>query len=532
MGVTMSNDTQVIIVGGGPVGVGLAVELGLRGVSCIVVERRTGMHNVPKGQNLTARTLEHFYCWGIIDEIRAARVMPAGFPESGLTAYGNLRSEYWYAPPMREIVNPYYFQKNDRLPQYEMEKVLRAKAGTIPGVELRLGWAAESVADNGDGVTLTMTEESSGRRIELTADYLAGCDGAHSMVRDRIGIRRSGDDYDQLMVLAVFRSKEFHDGLSRYPERSTYRVMKPELNGYWQFFGRIDVGEGFFFHAPVPADTTRENYDFLGLLHDAAGFEFDAEFDHLGFWDLRVLVAEEYRKGRIFIAGDAAHSHPPYGGFGLNNGLEDIRNLGWKVAARLEGWGGETLLDSYGLERQPVFRDIGETLIGGRIRDDAAFFGEFNPEKDRAAFEEAWEKESGRAGGFIRRYEPSYGGSPVVVTPEGAITTAIGEHSFEARAGHHLAPRGLSTGSNVYDELGGGFALIALDASDDEIRAFADAAGEIVLPLSIVRDTAADERADYGRRFILVRPDHHIAWCANEIPDDARALFRSVTGAQ
>ena len=178
-----------------------------------------------------------------------------------------------------------------------------------------------------------------------------------------------------------------------------------------------------------------------------------------------------------------------------------------------------------------MFRDIGEKLIGGRIRDDAAFFDQFNPEKDRAAFEEAWEKESGRAGGFIRRYEPSYGGSPVVVAREGAKSTAIGEHRFEARAGHHLAPRGLSTGANVYDELGGGFTLIALDASDDEIRAFTDAAGEMALPLSIVRDTAADERADYGRRFILVRPDHFIAWCANEIPDDARALFRTVAGA-
>ena len=120
--------------------------------------------------------------------------------------------------------------------------------------------------------------------------------------------------------------------------------MHPDLNGYWKFFGRIDVAEGWFFHAPVPKDTTRDNFDFHGLLQEAAGFKFAAEFDHVGFWDLRVAVAEKYQVGRVFIAGDAAHSHPPYGGFGLNNGLEDAINLGWKLAAKLDGWGGDTLL--------------------------------------------------------------------------------------------------------------------------------------------------------------------------------------------
>jgi len=124
------------------------------------------------------------------------------------------------------------------------------------------------------------------------------------------------------IVLAVFRSRELHEKLKRFPARSTYRVMRPDLKGYWQFFGRIDVGEGFFFHAPVPADTTKDNYDFHGLLQKVAGFEFACEFDYVGFWDLRIAVAEKYQVGRVFIAGDAAHSHPPYGGYGLNSGLE------------------------------------------------------------------------------------------------------------------------------------------------------------------------------------------------------------------
>ena len=148
-----------------------------------------------------------------------------------------------------------------------------------------------------------------------------GCDGARSTVRESLGIDRGGSDFDQRMVLAVFKSKELHEGLKRFPERTTYRALHPDLKGYWRFFGRIDVGEGFFFHAPVPKDTTPENYDFQALLQIAAGFPFSCEFDHVGFWDLRVAVASTYRQGRAFIAGDAAHSHPPYGAFGLNSGL-------------------------------------------------------------------------------------------------------------------------------------------------------------------------------------------------------------------
>src|SRR5207342_1592456 len=151
----------------------------------------------------------------------------------------------------------------------------------------------------------------------------------------------------------------------------------------------IDVGEGFFFHAPVPPDTTKDNFDFLALMHQVAGFKFACELDHVGFWEMRVAIADKYQVGRVFIAGDAAHTHPPYGGFGLNSGLEDVTNLGWKLAAKLQGWGGEELLDSYTEERQPIFAETGELVIAAGIRRAAEFTERYSPEKDKAAFEEA-----------------------------------------------------------------------------------------------------------------------------------------------
>ena len=211
-------------------------------------------------------------------------------------------------------------------------------------------------------------------------------------------------------------------------------------------------------------------------MHEATGFPFKAEFDHVGFWDLRVAVAEKYQVGRVFIAGDAAHSHPPYGGFGLNNGLEDAVNLGWKLAARLDGWGGDALLQSYSDERRPIFKEVAEDFIAARIRNDGAFLNRYNPARDKAEFEQAWKAQESDVGNRAQVYEPSYEGSPVVIGPPGGVSTAHGKHVFKARAGHHLVPQKLSSGRNVFEELGKAFTLLAFDADDGAVRAFEQAA--------------------------------------------------------
>lgn len=516
---------QVIIVGGGPVGAALALDLGLRGVSSVVVESRKSIANIPKGQGLTQRTLEHFYFWGLDEELRAARLMPRGYPIGEITAYGNLASEYWQAPAGREVVGDFFFQEQERLPQYRMEAVLRRKLATLPNVELQLGVSAIEVAQSKDGVRATVANER-GATETLEADYLIGCDGGHSMVREAAGIARAGTDFDQVMALIVFRSRELHEKLKRFPERSTYRVMHPELHGYWKFFGRVDVGERFFFHAPVPPAVRRDDFDFSAPLFDAAGFEFVFEVEHAGFWELRNAVAASYRNGRIFIAGDAAHSHPPYGGYGLNNGLEDAVNLSWKLAARFAGWGGERLLDSYSLERAPVFRDVAEDFIAARIREDDAFLTRYNPSRDRAAFEAAWNARVTDVGSRRKAYEPSYEASPIVFGPLDGKTTAHGVHSLKARAGHHLAPQILSNGRNVFEELGRGFTLLAFGA---DAGVFERTAAQRQVPLKIVRDSGQVARDNYGASLILVRPDQHIAWAGDAVPD-AGATFRKVTG--
>ncbi|ADZ69485.1 FAD-dependent monooxygenase [Polymorphum gilvum] len=361
---------DVLIVGGGPVGMGLAIELGQRGLRCAVVERYETIQPIPKGQNLTQRTMEHFHFWRAERELRAARTVPADYGIGGLTSYGTLLGGYHYDWLQRELVRPYYFTDNERLPQYATEAVLRRRAADLPTVDLLYDTVAEDLDQDADGVTLVVRDRLGSGRRTLRGRYLVGCDGSHSTIRDKAGLTQTKTDHDRLMVLLVFRSPDLHDLLARYPGKSFYNVLHPDLDGYWQFFGRVDLGNTWFFHAPVPPGTTHDSFDFAAYLHRAVGAEFKVAFEHIGFWDLRIAIADAYRTERVFIAGDAAHSHPPYGGYGVNTGFEDARNLGWKLAAVLQGWGGPALLNSYDAERRPVFASTARDFIEKAIDSD------------------------------------------------------------------------------------------------------------------------------------------------------------------
>src|SRR5215207_10811289 len=176
--------TQVVIVGGGPVGLGLAIDLGQRGIRCVLVERYSSPQPIPKGQNLTQRTLEHFHFWGAEAELRAARTIPRDYGIGGMTSWGTLLSGYRYDWLQRELVRPYYFTENERLPQYATEAVLRHRLSQLENVETIYGWSAVGIEQDTDGAQVTIAERNGGRRRTLRAHYVVGCDGSRSMVRD------------------------------------------------------------------------------------------------------------------------------------------------------------------------------------------------------------------------------------------------------------------------------------------------------------------------------------------------------------
>lgn len=530
-----SDQTEVLIVGGGPVGMGLAIELGQRGIHCVVVEQYVQPQPIPKGQNLTQRTMEHFHFWGAEEQLRAARTIPPEYGIGGLTTYGTLLGQYAYDWLQRDLVKPYYYTANERLPQYATEAVLRERAAQLPTVQTLYGWSASAVEQDADGVTATVAERKGEGRRTLRAQYVVGCDGARSTVRSQAKITQTRTDHDRLMVLLVFRSKELHNLLARYPGKSYYNVLQPELNGYWKFFGRVDLGNTWFFHAPVPAGTTVGNFDFRAYLNEAVGADIDPDIQYTGFWDLRFALADNYRAGRAFVAGDAAHSHPPYGGYGVNSGLEDARNLGWKLAAVIRGWGSDKLLDSYDAERRPVFRSTIDDFIAKSITTDRDFLHEFDPARDAKSFEREWQKRAKGAIGEVHAFEPNYEGSPVVWGSEGRVTSAKGSHQFVALPGHHLAPSVLADGRNVYERLGKDFTLLALGVDSSKVQAFRDAAKELNVSLDVVEAPLAGEADRYRARWVLVRPDQFVTWTSSSTdvpPQEVRAVLERVKGAQ
>ena len=521
--------SEVIITGGGPVGLGLAIDLALKGVTSTVLERSESLHRIPKGQNLTQRTGEHFRAWGVSKAVRAASPVPPEFGNAGLVTYGSLLSPYHYDWFQRSRVGAYYFAENERLPQYNLERVLRNRASELAEITL-ITEAKVTEVDQDDSSALVLYETAQGERQDVSAQFCVGCDGARSITRERIGIKSDTDCEGPRMALLVFRSMELHELLERYPGKSIFNVMNPDMKGYWQFLGRVDLNGGWFFHSPVPEGTTKENFDFHAFLHRMAGTEFGLEFEHIGFWDLRISQAKSYRNGRIFIAGDACHSHPPYGGYGVNTGLEDARNLSWKLDAVLKGWAGEGLLDSYSLERHPVFKSVSEDFISPMIDDFREFTARYSPAKDLEAFEAAWADRANADDSGVTQFLPHYAGSPIVAGAGGAQSGAKGVHEFNARAGYHLAPHNVSK-DDLWDQLGLGFTIVGLTENAECSKHFENAARTRGIPFKVV--TLADPRLVevYGCEAMLVRPDQFLAWVGTGEHADAESTLDRAIGA-
>lgn len=504
----MTQSYDVVINGGGPVGMGLAIDLGQRGLRVCVVERYPNPQPIPKGQNLTQRTCEHFQAWGCEGPLRRAHPIPEGGGIGGMTTYGTLLSDYHYDWLNRAHVKDYYFAANARLPQYATEAVLRARAAEIENIDIHYGWQGQALTQTEDGVTLTIAPVGGGDSQTIAARYAVGCDGSRSFVREAAGISETRSEHNRVMALLVFRSEELHELLKRYPGKAFYNVLHPDFQGYWQFFGRVDHGVSWFFHAPVPPGTTRDTHDFRAMLHRAVGQPFALEFDHIGLWDLRVAYANSYRAGRVFIAGDAAHSHPPYGGYGINTGFEDVRNLAWKLAARLQGWGSEALLDSYDAERRPVFQSTARDFIERFINDDRRFLETYDPARDLAEFTAAWTSRNLDAD-EVHAFEPNYAGSPVLAGGGDGRPSARGSHEFKAHTGHLLPPPGAGNAPELPGLLGPGLTLLCDDQGVSQ--AFSQAARALSVPLATVPMDPA-WREVYGSGSILLRPDRFVAW--------------------
>jgi 2-polyprenyl-6-methoxyphenol hydroxylase-like FAD-dependent oxidoreductase len=535
-------DTQVIIVGAGPVGLTLAVDLGRRGIRCTLLEQKPAPQFLPKMERCNARTMEMFRRIGLADTIREAG-LPAHVPMDvfvilSMTEPPLLRLPYPSVDEARaricavndgtEPLEPYQLTS-----QYTVEPVLKAVAERLPSVTLRYGCSFLDFAQDADGVTVNFRREDGGTE-QMRGAYLAGCDGGGSPVRKQLGIRLRGEGNLLQLRQALFRCDELYDriplgdgpGHGRHyhvaDDRASFLIMQDSTR-HWTL------------HATVESDEAMR-----AQFEKVVGVPVTYEMLYCGEWRQNLLLADRYAEGRVYLAGDSAHLVIPTGGLGMNTGVGDAFDLSWKLAATLEGWGGPALLRSYEIER----RQVGERNVGasryaslGRRR----WRSQYRPEiRDSTPQGQAVRDNLTRVADIEQRKTNEmigaelgyrYVDSPVIDNIPGGPEHLFREYHPTTWPGARLPHVWLEDGTPVQDRIPAeGFALLRLGGSTADLQPLLQALRARGAPAVLLDIPDAAARQVYERDLLLLRPDMHVAWRGNAPPADAAALAALATG--
>jgi 2-polyprenyl-6-methoxyphenol hydroxylase-like FAD-dependent oxidoreductase len=534
-------ETDVVIVGAGPVGLAAAIELGQRGVRCVVAERNDRVGYSPRAKTTNVRSREHLRRWGIADMLRRASPISADRPSTVVFATrmnGPLIARFENALNGSRVRNHLYSEEAQWVPQYVLEEVLRKCVQSLPGVAIHFETEFVSLSQTANGVTAQLHDMRNSRTATVRSRYLIGADGARSSVRDAIGATMIGEGAFSRNFSIIFRS----------PDLAVRQIHGPAIM-YWMLneempslLGPMDEeGLWTFMVTKLPDSTEPERIDAVDLIRRGTGLrDLDIEIVGTDLWVAHRLVADRYARGPVYLAGDACHLHPPFGGFGMNMGIGDAVDLGWKMAGHLGGWGGDDLLASYEIERRPVHeRTIAEAVhnfgqTGSQIlRPDLEAPGVVGEatRHEVADLIEATKVREFKTLGIVLGMR--YVESPIIVA-DGSMPPP--EHFMLYVPSAHpgcLAPHlWLADGSSLYDHFGPGFTLLVTDGDARSANRLNEAAVKRNVPLKVLAPVNARLRARYETRFALIRPDQHVAWRGDNMPTDCDALLAQVTGAR
>lgn len=527
----MSDDViPVLIAGGGPVGLSLAVELGLRDIPVTLVEKRDGKLTVPRMSQVSTRCMEFCRRWGIAEKVRnTVWTNTHALDFVYLTSLTGDEIARQKVPSYQERGPLDYTPEGPcHCPQIYFDPILAALAGSLPSVTLRYNTALESLQQEHDGVRATLVDSLTGATETVATRYLVGCDGPGGVVRDAVGIALGGLGGLANSVNIFFRSPELPDlhdkGWARF-----YRCI--DEDGSW---GEMIAIDGKELWRLTVYDHKDGDIDSDAYLRRMAGRDFPYEILSTLAWERRDCLADTYRKNNVFIAGDTAHQVSPTGGIGMHTGVVEAVNLGWKLAAVIDGWGGATLLDSYEAECRPIaaynveistrsFHNITALPGGDAI---AALLPKDNPEKAIAELRRLTIPDFVKAQ-FI------FTGSPVCKYDTGDPDPAdVRNGGIQSSQAGSRAPHGwLGDGEALFDRLGPDFTLLRFGEAPETAQGMMEAAAACGLPLKVL-DIANEDLTDlYKKRLVLVRPDGHVAWRGDVCPDDSAALIDTVRGA-
>lgn len=513
---TVPQETQVLIIGGGPVGLSAAVELGRRGVRCLVVEPRLAVSRLrPRAKTTNVRTMEHFRRWGLAERIREVAPLKVDWSQDVVfctTLLGHEVTRFTNCLGLSPQRTELYAEAGQQIAQPLVEEVLREAVTDLEACHLCLGWSLNSLQQF-DGSVRAIIVNGQGEQRQIEASYMLGCDGSRSVVRSAIGAHYVGTSDSRPNFGLVFRAPGLAERQLHGPAVH-YWVLNPARPGV---MGRMDLVDHWWIIANgVSAETGQANPH--ALISGLVGTKIEAEILGTDPWTARMLLADRYRADRVFLVGDAAHLNPPWGGHGFNTGIGDAVNIGWKLTAVLEGWGGENLLASYEAERRPVAEQTIQeaaanmSVLAPELGNPEMMTPGLAGEQARALAAQTIQAAKDRefhSLGLVLGYQ--YDASPVIVD-DGTPPLPVGQDYLPtARPGARLPHLWLPDGTSLYDRLGNGLSLLRL-RDDAEVAPFIESTAVRGVPLTVLELRGQTLEDLYGVSLLLVRPDQHVAW--------------------
>ncbi len=533
-------DCDVLIVGAGPTGLTLAIDLGKRGARTILIEEKERPAFLPKMERINARSMEIYRRMGLAGKIRAAGLRP----DCPMDVYIVLALN---EPPLLRLHYPSVEQAqaetratNDgTLPlepyqlisQYTLEPLLKSVAETIPAISVRFGCEFLSLRQDAAGVTARV--RTSGGAEDIRAAYLVGCDGGTSPVRKQLGIGLSGEGNLLALRQALYRCDELFDllpigngpGKGRHyhvaDDRATQLIMQDSTR-HWTLHSIVDTAE-----------------EMNAAFERTVGVPVKYEMLSCDPWRQNLLLADRYGEGRVFLAGDAVHLVIPTGGLGMNSGVADAIDLAWKLAATLAGWGGPNLLKSYEIER----RQVGERNVGasryatlGRRKwrslwrpniRDATPAGQ-QTRSVLATMADVEQRKSNEMIGAELGYR--YVNSPIICNVPGGPEHLFREYHPTTWPGARLPHVWLGDGTAIQDRILGGYTILKLSGTKADASGLEKAIRLRGAPVRVLDIPDRSAREIYGHDLILVRPDMHVVWRGNAPPEDVAQVAAIATG--
>jgi 2-polyprenyl-6-methoxyphenol hydroxylase-like FAD-dependent oxidoreductase len=537
---TQTLDTPVLVAGGGPTGLVLASVLSHYGINCVLVERNTHTTRFPKMDVTNGASMELLRRLGVDAEVRRVGVAPQhSFDVIFAPGLDGPEITRWRLPSVDEEwatlrgspdgARP--GQPWQRCSQAIFEAVMMDRCRRDPLIDVRQGWRLEMCAQIGDAVEATVVDDTDDV-LKIRASYLVGCDGASSAVRSELGIAMEGAKDITVFALVHFRSSDL--------------ANLHALGQFWHLY----ITGGAILIAQDEVDTWTLHQD-LGLVDDpdpigdphefvARALGHPIKIDEVlasSVWRPNALLADQYGRDRILLAGDSAHTMVPTGGFGMNTGLGDAFNLGWKLAGLLHGWGGPELLASYEAERRPVGdrnrnASVENVLVHLQSRDmiDPNLIGQDSDDgrAHRQAVAEFFTTNNAENLSLGIELDVRYDDSPIVCATD-SEAPPWDRRSFlpTVRPGHRAPNIVVAEGETLFDLFGDGYTLVDAVPGPSDAKLLLDEAELVGMPVHhLVLD---DPRLCqlYGHRLVLVRPDLHIAWSGTTVADPADIIARA-----